>query len=103
MRNMFCGLLGLAACQVSTSAQAQASGDWNIASAQGYLEHIVSNGPGNSFNISCNVSADPNTIGKASIFVEIVGKSPEPHSYVDIFAIDDVLQAACERQGVYRN
>ena len=99
MRHTFCGLLGLIAIQTPTLASAEAIGDWNVSFAQGHQEHIVSNGPGNSFNISCNVSANPDSIGKPGMFVEIVGKNPERHSYVDIFAIDDVYRLPVGHNG----
>lgn len=99
MRHTFCGTLFLLACLVSTDASAQGVGDWSVASAQGYLEHIVRNGPGNSFNISCNVSANPDTIGQPSLFVEIVGKAPAAHTYVDVFALDDVYRLPVDYRG----
>lgn len=96
--------LALLACitttQVQTTAFAQVSGDWSVAAAQGYQEHIVTNGPGNSFNISCDIgAASAGELKKRSIFVEIIGKSPKPHSFVDVFAIDRVFRFVADDRG----
>ncbi len=99
MRDAFRSALLLVGCLFASGAAAQSTGDWSIAAAQGYQEHIVRNGPGNSFNISCNFAGNPETIGRPSMFVEIVGKSPAPHSYVDIFAIDDVYRLPVDDRG----
>ena len=100
MRYGFLFLACIALAEAPTTALAQVSGDWSVAAAQGHLEHIVTNGPGNSFNITCDIgAASAGELKRRSIFVEIIGKSPKPHSFVDIFAIDRVFRFAADDQG----
>ncbi|WP_144010605.1 hypothetical protein [Methylorubrum extorquens] len=100
MRFVF-GVFGcLLAFQLPTSASAQSVGDWSVSAAQGYEEHIVGLGPGNSFNITCDIGASgENEPKQTRVYVEIAGKSPKPHSYVDIFAVDAVYRLPVDDKG----
>lgn len=62
-------------------AIAQEFDDWTVGFGQGYLEHIVRNGPGNELNISCDIGATENH-ERTAIFVQILGKNPPPESEV---------------------
>ncbi|WP_238272027.1 hypothetical protein [Methylobacterium cerastii] len=97
--------LGLLAClfaaHLPSAASAQSFGEWGVSARQGYQEHIVSNGPGNSFNITCDIGAAGDGEPKrTSIFIEIVGKPPAPKSLADVFVIDEVFRLPVDEKGV---
>lgn len=96
----FLGALVAAACLSGSPATAQIFGNWTVGGGQGYVEHIVRNGPGNSFNISCDEGATPDGETKrTSIFIEIIGKEPPPKSNVDVYTDGDRLQFYTDAQG----
>lgn len=101
MTRYLLGVLGcLLAAQLPSTGLAQSSGEWGVSARQGYQEHIVTNGPGNSFNITCDIGAALDGEPKrTSIFVEIVGKNPPPNSLVDVFVIDEVYRLPTDERG----
>jgi hypothetical protein len=100
MKYAFGVLSCLLIAQFPSPALAQSFGEWGVSARQGYQEHIVTNGPGNSFNITCDIGASPDGEPKRTkIFVEIVGKNPPPRSLVDVFVIDEVYRLPTDEQG----
>lgn len=84
----------------ATTASAQTPGEWYVGAAQGYQEHIVRNGPGNTFNISCDIGAAiAGEMKRTSVFIDIIGKPPPPNSLADIFVIDEVFRMPVDKQG----
>lgn len=97
---LFGTLIGIFASQCVLPSNAQSVGDWSVSAAQGYQEHIVGFGPGNYFNITCNIGASgENEPKQTSVFAEIAGKRPKPHSYVDIFVTDAVYRLPVDDKG----
>lgn len=64
-----------------SSAYAQQSGAWGNGFAQGVEEHIVENGLGNQFNVSCNVSS---SVAETGILIYVLGKPAPANSKVNI-------------------
>jgi hypothetical protein len=92
-------VLVAAAC-LSGSASAEEFGNWTVGGGQGYVEHIVRNGPGNTFNISCDEGATPDGETKrTSIFIEIIGKEPPPNSQVQVFLDGQPVQLSTDARG----
>jgi len=58
-------------------------GDWTVSFGQRYLEHIVENGPGNRFIVSCDLGASEDHRG-TGLLVTIIGKDPPPLSTVKV-------------------
>ncbi|WP_342150414.1 hypothetical protein [Methylorubrum sp. SB2] len=101
MRVLASGALLAMMFSPSAPASAQAFGNWTVGGGQGYVEYIVRSGPGNSFNISCDVGASlEGEEKKTSIFVEIVGRAPPPKSQVQVFLDGASVQLFADAQGL---
>jgi hypothetical protein len=90
-------LLLLAVLTAATVARADKIGDWHIGFGQGNLEHILRNGPGNEFNISCDTG---NKGYGVSIFMRIRDRPPPPNSTVRAVTADDEYQIVTGSDGV---
>ncbi|NBJ13698.1 hypothetical protein [Microvirga arsenatis] len=79
-------------------AQGVRAGKWTSGVGQGIVEHIVRNGPGNDFNISCDVgySEDAELTG---ISISIRDNGPPPKSTVRIFIDDEEFQFGVDDHG----
>lgn len=65
-----------------SSAWALENERWSVGYSQGIAEYIVTNGPGNNFNVSCNENAED--ISSPYIMIDIIGKKPPANSSVNI-------------------
>jgi hypothetical protein len=95
MRYWLCAII---LCAGLTCAQAQTFGDWRVSFGQGYLQHFVERGPGNSFNISCDTGVT-DTGEKSGILIKIGGRYPPPNSMVRVFIGDDDYQVLTDERG----
>lgn len=83
---------------ISTAGVAEEYGDWTVGFGQGYLEHTVKNGPGNEFDIACDVGATMDH-ARTGIIIEIVGKSPPPQSTVRVILDGDEISLFTDDRG----
>ncbi|MDP4021906.1 hypothetical protein Q8W71_04645 [Methylobacterium sp. NEAU 140] len=89
-----------AACGSLGQASAQEFGNWTVGAGQGYVEHTVRSGLGNSFIISCDESAsDQGEPKKTSIYVELAGKAPRPNTGVVVALDKDKFNLNTDAQG----
>lgn len=81
---------------VSGAAIASDNDSWSVGYSQGYAEYIVSNGPGNEFNISCNENAEN---GSTGILIDIVGKRPPGGSKINVVLDGDEISFMADSSG----
>lgn len=82
----------------SNPTYAQEYGDWIVGFGQGYVEHTVKNGPGNTFTIVCDSGATIDHRG-TGLSISIRDNGPPINSTVKVVLDDKEISIAVDRNG----